>query len=221
MTKTLLTKIVIGVLATGTVGTVGLVVASKVPVTAPVVKSIPVVGQYIDVVTFNKGLNDEEFNKLMNFEELVRGEFLKQHIKETYNLEITLTDPSKYSIMEILESTGVDDMTAASMTDEVVNYMNNELNEKCQAVGTDLLSRASSKQIQEYKESRKVTYVEQEPEIHYMDENGQVVTIKGQDNIDEYYRTHGGSSMDQMEQEMLKQQQQEREQQTQRNKSNQ
>ena len=107
------------------------------------------------------------------------------------------------------------------MTDEVVNYMNNELNEKCQAVGTDLLSRASSKQIQEYKESRKVTYVEQEPEIHYMDENGQVVTIKGQDNIDEYYRTHGGSSMDQMEQEMLKQQQQEREQQTQRNKSNQ
>ena len=39
MTKTLLTKIVIGVLATSTVGTVGLVVASKVPVTAPVVKS--------------------------------------------------------------------------------------------------------------------------------------------------------------------------------------
>ena len=69
MTKTLLTKIVIGVLATGTVGTVGLVVASKNPVTAPVVKSIPVVGQYIDVVTFNQGLSDEEFDLIMNFDE--------------------------------------------------------------------------------------------------------------------------------------------------------
>lgn len=70
MTKTLLTKIVIGVLATGTVGTVGLVVASKIPATAETIKSIPVVGQYIDVVTFNKGLSDEEFAEL---------KYLKQH----------------------------------------------------------------------------------------------------------------------------------------------
>ena len=69
MTKTLLTKIVIGVLATGTVGTVGLVVASKIPATAETIKSIPVVGQYIDVVTFNQGLSDEEFDLIMNFDE--------------------------------------------------------------------------------------------------------------------------------------------------------
>ena len=42
MTKTLLTKIVIGVLATGTVGTVGLVVASKVPATAQYIEQVPV-----------------------------------------------------------------------------------------------------------------------------------------------------------------------------------
>lgn len=70
MTKTLLTKIVIGVLATGTVGTVSLVVASKNPATAEKVKSIPIVGQYVDVVTFNKGLSDEEFAEL---------KYLKQH----------------------------------------------------------------------------------------------------------------------------------------------
>ncbi len=69
MTKTLLTKIVIGVLATGTVGTVGLVVASRIPATAETIKSIPVVGQYIDVVTFNQGLSDEEFDLIMNFDE--------------------------------------------------------------------------------------------------------------------------------------------------------
>lgn len=93
MTKTLLTKIVIGVLATGTVGTVGLVVASKNPATAETVKSVPVVGQYIDVVTFNKGLNEEEFNQLMEIYDYHK-QFLKrqQWIQENYPTAMTIIE---------------------------------------------------------------------------------------------------------------------------------
>ena len=61
-----------------------------------------------------------------------------------------------------------------------------------------------------------------------MDENGQIVTIKGKENIEEYYRSKGidpNSSMSIQEQEMLKQQEELQKelqkQQTQKNNSNQ
>ena len=63
MTKALLTKILIGVFATGTVGTVGLVVASKVPATAQYIEQVPVLQEYVDLVTFTEkeeGLTEEE-----------------------------------------------------------------------------------------------------------------------------------------------------------------
>ena len=66
MTKALLTKIIIGVFATGTVGTVGLVVASKNPLTSQAVKSVPAIAKYVDIVTFNKGLSDEELTKVLD-----------------------------------------------------------------------------------------------------------------------------------------------------------
>lgn len=96
MAKTLLTKIVIGVLATGIIGTVGLVVASKIPVTAQYIEQVPVLQEYVDIVTFNvkkDGLSDEEFDFIMNIDERF---YIPKYtaVYEKYNLPVP---PDLYS----------------------------------------------------------------------------------------------------------------------------
>ena len=92
----------------------------------------------------------------------------------------------------------------------------------------DMYSRASAEQIKAYEDKKQAMRNNTEELISYMDENGQIVTIKGRENIEEYYRNKGidtNSAMSIEEQEMLKQQeelQKELEkQQTQRNNPNQ
>jgi hypothetical protein len=90
MTKALLTKILIGVFATGTVGTVGLVVASKVPATAQYIEQVPVLQEYVDLVTFTEkeeGLTEEEFEFIMNIDEKF---YIPKYtaVYEKYNLPV-------------------------------------------------------------------------------------------------------------------------------------
>lgn len=221
LAKSLLTKILIGVLATVTVGTVGLVVASKIPVISQAVKSVPAIAKYVDIVTFNKGLSDEELTKVLD-----RGKYFYEprikEWKEQHGIYNDYNNPDIYSIDQMIN--GYDyEYSNSELIDEFLNWYD-EVAKDVNKIMLDAMSRATAEQAQQI--INKYTYKGQdtEPQISYMDENGQVVTIKGQDNIDEYYRSKGidanSSMMDQLEQEMLKQQK-EREQQTQRNSYNQ
>ena len=210
MTKALLTKIVIGVLATGTVGTVGLVVASKNPVTSQVVKSVPAIAKYVDIVTFNKGLSDEELTKVLDrakyFYEPRIIEWKEQHgIYNNYN------NPDIYSNFEIIygDNSPAETLALDSVMEEFNNWYNEVLVKDVNEIMLDAMSRATAEQAQqiinkyEHGESR-------EPYITYTDENGQTVTIKGRDNINEYYRSQGldpNSPMNLQEQKMLQEQQ--------------
>lgn len=188
MTKTLLTKIVIGVLATGTVGTVGLVVASKVPVTSQAVKSVPTIAKYVDIVTFNKGLSDEELTKVLDRDKY----FYEPRIiewKEQHGIYNNYNNPAIYSNFQIIY--GDNDLPdETSILQEFNNWYNEVLVKDVNKIMLDAMSRATAEQAQqiinkyEHGESR-------EPYITYTDENGQTVTIKGRDNINEYYRSQG------------------------------
>lgn len=187
MTKTLLTKIVIGVLATATVGTVGLVVASKVPVTSQAVKSVPAIAKYVDIVTFNKGLSDEELTKVLDRDKY----FYEPRIiewKEQHGIYNNYNNPALYSCYQMIYGDDLPDET--SLLQEFTNWYNEVLVKDVNKIMLDAMSRATAEQAQqiinkyERGESR-------EPYITYTDENGQTVTIKGRDNINEYYRSQG------------------------------
>lgn len=211
MTKALLTKILIGVFATGTVGTVGLVVASKNPVTTQAVKSVPVIAKYVDIVTFNKGLSEDELKKVLD-----RGKYFYEprikEWKEQHGINNDYNNPDIYSMNQMFY--GDDEPYETSEFQEFIDWNNEVLIKDVNKIMLDAMSRATAEQAQQI--INKYTYKGQstEPQIQYMDENGQVVTIKGQDNIDEYYRSKGidpNSSMSVQEQEMLKQKQQDEE----------
>ncbi len=220
MTKTLLTKIIIGVLATGTVGTVGLVVASKNPTTAQAVKSVPVIAKYVDIVTFNKGLNEDEFKAFMDrakyLEEPKIKEWKKQHgINNSYN------NPDIYSIDQMIKGN-------EELSNEFINWYEEVLLKDTNKIMIDMYSRASAEQIKAYEDKKQAMRDNTEEQFSYMDENGQIVTIKGKENIEEYYRSKGispnSSTLEQMQQQQQELQQQEEQlkqmQETQKNKSN-
>lgn len=211
MTKTLLTKIIIGILATGTVGTVGLVVASKIPVTSQVVKSVPAIAKYVDIVTFNKGLSDEELTKVLDRAKYF-GEPMIKEWKEQHGIYNDYNNEDIYSIDQIIRGDNDDysDETSA-LCQEFADWLNEVYIKEINKIMLDAMSRATAEQAQQI--INRYTYRGQsaEPQIQYMDENGQIITIKGQDNIDEYYRSQGldpNSSMSIPEQQMLKQKQQ-------------
>lgn len=225
MTKTLLTKIVIGVLATGTVGTVGLVVASKNPSTTETVKSVPVIAKYVDIVTFNKGLNEEEFKSFMDRAKYLEEQKIKEW-KEQHGINNSYNNPDIYSIDQMIN--GDNGNPNIELTNEFLNWYNEVLLKDTNKIMIDMYSRASAEQIKAYKDKKQAMRDNSEEQFSYMDENGQIVTIKGRENIEEYYRSKGidtNSAMSIEEQEMLKQQeelQKELEkQQTQRNNLNQ
>lgn len=224
MTKTLLTKIVIGVLATGTVGTVGLVVASKNPTTSQAVKSVPAIAKYVDIVTFNKGLNEEEFKAFMDRAKYLEEPKIKEW-KEQHGINNSYNNPDIYSINQMING---DNLESSVYTQEFVDWYEGVLLKETNKIMLDMYSRASAEQIKAYEDKKQAMRNNTEEQISYMDENGQIVTIKGKENIEEYYRSKGidpNSSMSIQEQEMLKQQeelQKELEkQQTQKNNSNQ
>lgn len=205
MTKTLLTKIVIGVLATDTVGTVGLVVASKNPTTSQAVKSVPAIAKYVDIVTFNKGLSDEELIKVLD-----RGKYFYEprikEWKEQHGIYNDYNNPDIYSFSQMLNGDN-NSYETSSLVQEFDNWYNEVLVKDVNKIMQDAMSRATSEQAQQI--INRYTYRGQstEPQITYIDENGQVVTIKGQDNIDEYYRNKGiNPSTNPQEQQMLQQQ---------------
>lgn len=223
MTKTLLTKIVIGVLATGTVGTVGLVVASKNPTTSQAVKSVPAIAKYVDIVTFNKGLNEEEFKAFMDRAKYLEEPKIKEW-KEQHGINNSYNNPDIYSINQMING---DNLESSVYTQEFVDWYEGVLLKETNKIMLDMYSRASAEQIKAYEDKKQAMRNNTEEQISYMDENGQIVTIKGKENIEEYYRSKGidpNSSMSIQEQEMLKQQeelQKELEkQQTQKNNSN-
>lgn len=231
MTKTLLTKIVIGVLATGTVGTVGLVVASKNPTTAQAVKSVPAIAKYVDIVTFNKGLNEEEFKAFMDRAKYLEEPKIKEW-KEQHGIYNDYNNPDLYSIHQMTLG-DIDDPSKISVEREEIareflNWYEEVLLKETNKIMLDMYSRASAEQIKAYEDKKQAMRNNTEEQISYMDENGQIVTIKGKENIEEYYRSKGidpNSSMSIQEQEMLKQQEELQKelqkQQTQKNNSNQ
>lgn len=204
MTKALLTKILIGVFATGTVGTVGLVVASKTPVTSQAVKSVPAIAKYVDIVTFNKGLSDEELTKVLDKDKYFYEPRIKEW-KEQHGIYNDYNNPAIYSIDQMIN--GDNKYPNTELSNEFNNWYNEVLVKDVNKIMQDAMSRATSEQAQMIID--KYTYRGQrtEPQITYMDENGQVITIKGQDNIDEYYRNKGiDPSANPQEQQMLQQQ---------------
>lgn len=224
MTKTLLTKIVIGVLATGTVGTVGLVVASKVPATSQAVKSVPAIAKYVDIVTFNKGLNEEEFKAFMDRAKYLEEPKIKEW-KEQHGIYNSYNNPDLYSINQMING---DNLESSVYTQEFIDWYEGVLLKETNKIMLDMYSRASAEQIKAYEDKKQAMRNNTEEQISYMDENGQIVTIKGKENIEEYYRSKGidpNSSMSIQEQEMLKQQEELQKelqkQQTQKNNSNQ
>lgn len=229
MTKTLLTKIVIGVLATGTVGTVGLVVASKNPTTAQSVKSVPAIAKYVDIVTFNKGLNEEEFMEFMDRAKYLEEPKIKEW-KEQHGINNDYNNPDIYSIDQMTLGDINDPSKISAEREEIarefINWYENVLLKETNKIMIDMYSRASAEQIKAYEDKKQANNTEEQ--ITYMDENGQIVTIKGRENIEEYYRSKGtnpnASMQEQMQQEEQKLQQLEeqlkQEQQTQENQSN-
>lgn len=222
MTKTLLTKILIGLLATGTVGTVGLVVASKIPVTSQAVKSVPALAKYVDIVTFNKGLSDEELTKVLDRAKYF-GEPMVKEWKEQHGIYNDYNNPDIYSIDQMIRGDN-DDYSEETLVlcREFADWYNEVYGKEINKIMLDAMSRATAEQAQQIMNKYIIRgqSTEPEPEITYIDENGQTITIKGRDNINEYYRSQGldpNSTMSIQEQQMLKAQ----EQQTQRNNSSQ
>ncbi len=218
MTKALLTKIVISVLATGTVGTVGLVVASKNSLTSQAVKSVPAIAKYVDIVTFNKGLSDEELTKVLDRDKYFYEPRIKEW-KEQHGIYNDYNNPAIYSMNQMIYGDN-DTYDDTSVIQEFDNWYNEILVKDVNKIMIDAMSRATAEQAQQIINKYNRKSESAEPQISYMDENGQIITIKGQENIDEYYRNQGldpNSTMSIQEQQMLKAKEQE----TQKNNSNQ
>lgn len=220
MTKALLTKIVIGVLATGTVGTVGLVVASKNPLTSQAVKSVPAIAKYVDIVTFNKGLSDEELTKVLDKGKYFCAPRIKEW-KEQHGIYNDYNDSDIYSFNQIIYGDNHDySLEKDKLCAELADWYNEVLAEDISKIMKDAMSRATAEQAQQIINKYNRKSESTEPQISYIDENGQTITIKGQENIDEYYRSQGldpNSTISIQEQQMLKAKERE----TQRNNSNQ
>lgn len=210
MTKTLLTKIIIGVLATGTVGTVGLVVASKNPTTAQAVKSVPVIAKYVDIVTFNKGLNEDEFKIFMDRAKYLEEPKIKEW-KEQHGINNSYNNPDIYSIDQMIN--GDNDSYDNPLVKEFVNWYNEDLYKYTSKIMKDMYSRASAEQIKAFEDKnrpmeenikegvqtdifdKKIDLIEQLEEAEKNGDKDRQKQLQQQLNevnkeINEYFRTH-------------------------------